>query len=96
MSIRRTIPFAHDAFRTYLRQFLTKKEDSPIGDLLTRESLDEGALPETNALDQLFHCHSSDLAVGRLSAKNFLYPVLYQSCQPFFHCQAEYVGSPGS
>ena len=42
------------------------------------------------------HRNDPDLLIGGLSAQDFLYPVLYQGRHPFFQCQAEYVGGPGS
>ena len=86
-----------DAFRTCWRQFLSKKGKGSMVDFLSRGNpWSRSVLSETNTSGRLFHRHSSDLAIGRLSTQDLSYPILNQSRHGFFHCQAEHVSSPGS
>ena len=56
-----------------------------MGEFLRGRGLwDRRTLPETNTTDQLFHCHSSDLAIGGLSPQCLSYPVLNQGDIPSF------------
>jgi hypothetical protein len=58
-----------NVFWTYWRQFLSKKESFKTLALMEkfmsgREARDRRILPKANTTDQLFHRHSSDLAIG--------------------------------
>jgi len=60
------------------------------------EAVEQDVVSETKTTDQLFHCHSPDLAIGGFSSQDFLYPILDQGRHPVCDCQTEHVSSPGS
>jgi len=85
-----------DAFRTWQRQFLSKKGNPNRGFLSKGKPGSRRVLSEPKTTDQLFHCHSPDLAIGGFSSQDFLYPILDQGRHPVCDCQTEHVSSPGS
>jgi hypothetical protein len=81
-----------NVFRTWVRQFLSKKEwpeEIPEREGNTKQKSAACA----NTTDRLFHRHGPDLLIGGESLQHFLDAVLDQGDHPLFHRESQHIGS---